>query len=88
MTQAIFTRYLGPTNHRGTRVKASCAGSTDTVTLAWDYALNDATNHKLAAFDLIRRMDWAGTWVGGSTVDGYAFVNIHGADSFDVPAEV
>lgn len=43
MFQAITTRFLGPTNFRGSRVKATAdAGS---VTLSWDYALGIDQNH-------------------------------------------
>lgn len=87
MTQAIFTRYLGPTNTRGARIKAMAAGSTDTVTLPYDYGLNDETNHKLAAFDLVRKLKWGGTWAQGSTADGYAFVSIYAGETFDVPLD-
>ena len=52
---AIVTKYLGPTNTRGARVKATCdAGS---VTVAWDYALNEEDNHNAAARALILKLE-------------------------------
>jgi hypothetical protein len=54
--QAIVTRYLGPTNHRGSRVKAWCeAGS---LTLPWDAALDPDGNHMAAASALFRQLGW------------------------------
>lgn len=56
MTQAITTRYLGPTNFRGSRVKASAqAGS---VTINWDDALNSEENHRNAALCLMVKFGW------------------------------
>lgn len=73
--QAIQTRWLGPTNFRGSRVKATCeAGS---VTLGWDYgAGNDSglgdvmANHDRAARAMIERMGWHGAWVRGCLPSG------------------
>lgn len=44
--QAIKTKYLGATNTRGARIKATCdAGS---VTVSWDYELGAEANHDSA----------------------------------------
>lgn len=70
--QAIVTKYLGPTNHRGSRVKATCeAGS---VTVAWDDALDVADNHAKAVRALLIKLDWDRSFIGGGTKDGYVFV--------------
>lgn len=54
--QAIETRYIGPTNFRGSRVKASAqAGS---ITIGWDDALNVDENHDAAAVALVRKLGW------------------------------
>jgi len=56
MRQAIVTKFLGPTNYRGSRVKATAqAGS---ITLEWDHALNPDKNHLAAATALANRYDW------------------------------
>lgn len=79
MRQAIVTKYLGPTNHRGARVKATAqAGS---VTIPWDDALDVADNHTAAAHVLCKRLEWPfspGTLVGGALPDGtgYCFVMV------------
>ena len=72
MTQAILTKFLGPTDHRGARVKATCdAGS---VTIAWDYAHDPVRNHELAAEALCKKLGWAYPMVQGGIGNGYAFV--------------
>lgn len=73
--QAIQTRYFGPTNVRGSRVKASAqAGS---IMLDWDDALDSDANHCAAALALARKLNWTyGTWHGGGMPkgDGCVFV--------------
>jgi len=72
MRQAIITKYLGPTNFRGARVKATAeAGS---VTVSWDYELDPPANHAVAAKMLAEKYGWPGTWHGGATAPGYVFV--------------
>ena len=59
MRQAIATKYLGPTNHKDSRVKAICdAGA---VTIPWDYALDPAQNHEKAATALAWKLGWLDT---------------------------
>lgn len=76
MYQAIITKYLGATNYRGSRVKATAqAGS---VTLSWDDAFDVDTNHLRAARTLAMRLKWLDhqNLEGGALPDntGYAFV--------------
>ena len=84
--QTIITKYLGPTNHRGSRIKArqsaSYAGAPKSVTIDWDYSLNVEQNHKAAAIAFAAKMGWAGQWVGGDNGDtGYVFVNVDAAEA-------
>ena len=54
--QAVKTRYLGPTNHKGSRIKATAyAGS---VTISFDYALDLGANHEAAAVALLTKLSW------------------------------
>ena len=54
--QAIVTKYLGPTNTRGARIKATAqAGATY---LSWDYALDTSANHRAAAIALANKFKW------------------------------
>ena len=56
--QAITTKYLGPTNFRDGRVKATAwAGS---IILRWNDALNSADNHAAAAKALCVKLGWLG----------------------------
>ncbi len=79
VTQAIETKYLGATNTKGSRIKASAAAGS--VTLPYDYALDAQGNHKAAADALIAKLGWTGTFAQGGNVkgDGYYFVNVEGA---------
>ena len=86
---AIETKYLGPTNTLGARVKATVdlGNSWDadkrSVTVSYDHALSAEQNHEAAAAALLRRMKWVGQWVSGSTPTGYVFVRI----SYDYPVD-
>ena len=56
--QAIQTTYLGPTNHRPSRIKAVCAAGS--LISSWDYDHNVEDNHILAAWRLAVKLGWAG----------------------------
>ena len=56
MTQAITTKYLGPTNYRGSRIKAQAQAGT--ITISWDDALNSEENHTAAAKALMTKFQW------------------------------
>jgi len=56
MGPVIITRYLGPTNCRGSRVVATHKrdnGQTWRKVLGWDHALNSEENHQAAAEALL-----------------------------------
>ena len=72
---AIMTKYLGPTNTRGSRIKAYTANG-QSVTVSWDHALDADENHENAARVLIEKMKWPNEIIGGATKEGYAFVMI------------
>ena len=79
ITQAIETRYLGATNSRGGRIKATAlAGS---VTVPYDHALDTAENHRAAQLALRHKLGWQGKYAQGGNVkgNGYVFVNVEGA---------
>lgn len=66
--QAITTKYLGPTNHYGERIKATCYSGS--ITVGYDYALNDNENHDAAAAALVAKMGWSGDYIGGGSPCG------------------
>lgn len=76
--QAIITKWLGPTDTRGSRIKVKCqAGS---IVVSWDDGLGVEENHKAAAAVLIKKLGWDadcyGKWSAGALPDGtgYAIV--------------
>lgn len=73
MRQSISTKYVGPTNTRGSRVIATSA-SGHRMIVEWDDAINIDANHEAAAFALVSKLQWCGSWVGGATKDGFCFV--------------
>lgn len=85
MRQAIETKYLGPTNYRGSRVKASAqAGS---VTIGWDDALDTDSNHEKAALALCRKLGWRGAILGGGNAKGNGNVYVM-VDTADKPTPI
>lgn len=72
--QAITTRFIAPTDHRGQRVKVQCdAGS---LIVPWDDAHNIQENHRRAVLRWCEHMERKGhpewsraTWIGGTTHD-------------------
>lgn len=73
---AIQTRYLGATNYRGSRIKATTLGApAQSITVDYDCALNSGDNHRAAAEALIRKLEWFDvSFVGGSTHTGSVWV--------------
>lgn len=73
--QTVETKFLGPTDSRGSRVKAKAeAGS---VTLSWDHALGLEENHDAAARALIVKLEWTEReWVRGSAQNGSGYVYV------------
>lgn len=80
MSQAIITRYHGPGNVRGSRIKATAwAGS---ITLNYEPSLSADENHAAAAKALADKFKWRGCWFSGGHPDGdgsmiYVSVNDH-----------
>ncbi|WGM47666.1 hypothetical protein KOAAANKH_02548 [Brevundimonas sp. NIBR10] len=72
----VRTKFMGPTNHRGSRVKATTVTG-KSVTLDWDHALNSGDNHA-AAFAAIcmktGRVVTGPVYVNGGFDDGYVFM--------------
>lgn len=73
---AILTKYLGPTDKRGARVKAyTCNGHS--VTIPFDDSLADVRAHLKAAQKLAREqfnyLLLCETMCYGGTAEGYAF---------------
>ena len=84
MRQSISTKYLGATNYRGSRVKASSSSGLS-ITLSWDDALDTDANHATAAQALAGKLGWSGRWIAGAAQDGKGNVYVQDdADGFIV----
>jgi len=74
---AIHTKYLGPTDTRGSRIKAYTA-SGHSVTVPFDHALSCLDRHAVAAKALIEtKLKYApehGTMAYGDSADGKGYV--------------
>lgn len=71
--QSIVTKFLGPTNTRGARIKAT-SESGESLTISYDYSARSADLHASAAEKLARKLAWGGKWIGGGIKGGYVFV--------------
>lgn len=72
MRQGITTKYLGPTNFRGSRIKATARKANPSagwremsLTIPYDYSGNSDSRHTKAAKALATKLGWSGLWVGG-----------------------
>lgn len=73
MMKAIQVKYLGPTNHKGSRWKAT-AWPNLSVTLSYDYALDGEGNARTAANALAGKMGWRHPTGAGQLPNGdYVF---------------
>jgi hypothetical protein len=74
---AIQTRYFGPTNTRGARIKATC--ETGSITISYPHELSGMACHALAANALVNKLGWTdshyGELLGGQLKNNdYVFV--------------
>ena len=77
MSAAVDTKVVGPTNHRGARVRVK--GSAGTKFYPWDHALGVYANHAKAALAYIREKRILESRLGtisASTEDGWVFVPV------------
>ena len=78
MYQAITTKYLAPTNHRGSRIKVKCNAIISIV--EWDHELSEEQNHESAARYVFMGLGWdeKNKLVGGAlpSNEGYCFVQV------------
>lgn len=101
--RTIETKYLGPTTHRGSRIKASLGGSMPskpTITVGWDYSIDAEENHEKACAALALRLDAdhierygapgnyaEGVWCGGHTANGMAWIFIQPREAVRIISE-
>ena len=65
--KAIQTRYFGPSNVRGSRVKAWAEGG-NSITISYDSAMGHES-HDAAALALCAKMGWEGDLIRGGSPD-------------------
>lgn len=81
--KAIQTKFIGPSETRGARVKAWIKGYAATV--SWDHGLEVVDNHGAAARKLAELLRWSGRLVGGTLPDeSMAWVFVDGGVSVEV----
>jgi hypothetical protein len=66
--QAIITKYIGPTNHRGARIKAIAAAGN--VTVPYEYGTDTDGAHRVAAVAFCEKFDWTFDHIAGDLPDG------------------
>jgi hypothetical protein len=69
---AITTKFLGPRNFKGARIRATTA-SGKSLTIPYNYEGGHQV-HATAALELARKLGWTGTLIEGGTKDGMVFV--------------
>jgi hypothetical protein len=74
--QAITTKYLGPTNYRGARIKAYTESGIS-LTISYPYELNPEEGHLQAADKLKTQLGWEGKLIQGAIKTGYVFVLVN-----------
>lgn len=71
--QAIECKYVGPTDHRGSRIQARAGDHRLTVPYPYDVDDSEA-QYRVAAEALRDKLGWTGELIGGGTRTGYVFV--------------
>ena len=65
--KAIISKYLGPTDYRGSRIRATAEGG-HSVTVGYDCGSSDP--HREAVKALLIKTGWKGNMVSGGMPDG------------------
>lgn len=72
--QSIETKFIAPSNVKGSRVKAWNNQKSKSLTLDYQHGLNYEANMQNVAFMLATKLGWKGEFVGGHTSQGMVFV--------------
>jgi len=83
--KAITVRYLGPTNTRGARLKASDRDGSS-ITVSYDHGLNRDELYDSAALALCAKMGWTGNLARGWLKRDAVYVFIHDQDTITAGA--
>ena len=74
--KAIAVKYLGPTNSRGARVKASAGGTQGNVTLPFRHEWSMEQNIAAAVDALLLHLGWDKQYALGVLPDGGTYVAV------------
>lgn len=66
--QAIETKYFGPQNMQGARMKATAQAVS--ITIPYDHSINEDSNHVAAARALVAKYTWDGEYAHGVLANG------------------
>ena len=66
--QAIKTKFMGPTNFKGSRIVAECAAKR--IVLSWKSELSPSENHVHAAKQLADSLGWNEALIAGQLKSG------------------
>ena len=69
--RAIRTRFVGPTNTRGSRIIADAGDRASRVVVDYDHSLNTDDNHAAAAVAVTHKMGWDDEYYSPLTGGGY-----------------
>lgn len=70
--QAIETKFISPTNLKGSRISARCESGR--VIVDWDHALDAKQNHINAAKHLLKKLGWDYNLLTGSLKNSYVHI--------------
>lgn len=68
--KAIRTKYIGPSNVKGSRLSATTGETGQRIIMTWDDALNSSDMHAKGARALADKFGWQGELIGGGFPDG------------------
>ncbi len=87
MSRAIITKFLGWTNTKPSRIKATMKDYPESVTISYDHDL-DGRSHQKAAKMLADKVGWGGVWYGGQlTEDSMVWVRKDSGKAFESAKE-
>ena len=76
MVMIIKTKYLGPTDRRGARIRATDINAKKSIIVPYDYSVGRHEAHLMAARLLCKRLDRYGEFAWEDYKDGLILVEI------------
>jgi hypothetical protein len=76
--QTITTKYVGPSNVRGSRIIATASGNKARSIISYNCALSSEDAHMEGVKALCAKLNWTGEMIGGHTENGMVWVFVAG----------